>query len=128
MRNAIYDLEHRLTTTNKVDESAELALECYLSERAKWLELDMAFFRNKEDFQFVLRLACTIRIFDPRIASQLRQAFYELEPAQQTLLTDQLGFDRVKGINSFARTPHYVATAAQNSSRQAFKLMTLIKR
>ncbi|GEM_PF-626695 len=120
VRAALHDLENRLTATNDVEKSVTESLEPYLRERARWLQLDVSSFRKKEDFEFVLRLACTIRLFNPEPAGILVEAFYRLDPAYQGLLTDQLSFNTKKGINSFARTPHYVATFAQNISREAF--------
>lgn len=96
------------------------SFDLYLSERAKWLELNASLFRKKEEYEFVVRLACTLRIFDPQIAKIVTELFYKQEPVHQTLLAEQLSFNPKKGINSFGRTPHYVATGALNISRQSF--------
>lgn len=120
MRATLHDLERRLTASDNVEQSVLESIEPYLLERARWINLDAGLFRKKEDFEFVLRLACTIRIFTPEFAQTLVAAFYKLDTTHQNLLTEQLSFNSKKGINSFARTPHYVATAAQNISREAF--------
>ena len=88
MRATLHDLERRLTATNNIEKSVVESLEGYLLERAKWLKLNASMFRKKEDYEFVLRLACTIRIFDPEIATLLVEEFYKLEPSYQALLAD----------------------------------------
>ncbi len=119
MRSILHDFEAMLTATDNVEKSVTESLEPYLLERAKWLALN-ANSLPRADFEFILRLACTLRIFDARNAAYLIEAFYKLDPTYQILLTDQLNLTSKKGLNLFARTPHYVATFAHNISRVDF--------
>lgn len=127
MRTTLHDLEKRLEASDDMEKSVAESLELYLLARANWLQLDPSKFHKKEDYEFVLRLACTIRIFDPDIAQITVDEFYKLEPHYQMLLADQLSFNSKNGLNSFARSPHYIATAAQNISRQAFSKKEIYK-
>ncbi len=93
----------------------------YVEERAEWLNLYDYAFETRADYEVVLRLACTLRIFDWMIADKLKIAYYALKPAYRELLTAQLSLDKTKGINTFNHSPHYVASSAQNISRALFE-------
>lgn len=97
------------------------AFQVYLRERAAWMELGASKFKSQDDFEVVLRLACTLRLMDKatdkKVARELTMAFYALKPEHQLLLSTQLNLDGTKGLNRVAHAPNYVATGAQNICR-----------
>jgi FMN phosphatase YigB (HAD superfamily) len=105
---------------NKIDPIGE-DFHIYVYERGEWLSLHDNVFEDRADFEVVLRLACTLRIFDWIIADKLKLAYYALKPEYRELLKSQLSLDKDKGINTFRHSPHYVASSAQNVSRVAFE-------
>ena len=102
-------------------EPAEYVFAEYLMQRAQWMGLDKDQFASPEAFDVVLRLGCTLRLFDSETdkasAQALRVAFESLSAADQNLLIEELSFRPNRGLNQFAHAPHYVATGAQNICR-----------
>jgi putative hydrolase of the HAD superfamily len=119
VNETLFALEREMRVVNDIHAAVTISFDHYLQQRAKWLGLEKHTFRKPADFEFIVRLACTLRFFDAQQAKLLQEIFYQLDPAYQTLLTEQLSFNPQQGINLFARTPHYVATSAQNISRVA---------
>lgn len=102
-------------------QSAAVVSEAYRTQRAEWMGLSINQFEKKEDFDVVLRLGCTLRLFntetDRATAQAFKIAFYSLPPAHQQLLSKELNFNSLDGLNQFAHSPNYIATGGQNICR-----------
>lgn len=117
MRQSFYLLEQKLRQNDDIKAAAQAGLQLYLSERSQWIGLKKELFRSEEEYEFILRMACTLRIFDSDLINIFVNEFKQLKPEYQQLLCEQFNLHPEKGINIFARTPHYVATSAMNASR-----------
>jgi FMN phosphatase YigB (HAD superfamily) len=113
-------LERSLLNSKQVD-PVGYAFYLYTHERGDELRLYVNAFDDRADFEVVLRLACTLRIFDDLVADKLKLAYEALKPEYRKLLKTQLSLDKTKGINTFTHSPHYIASSAQNISRVAFE-------
>jgi FMN phosphatase YigB (HAD superfamily) len=123
VRETVFNLEMFLRDGHSVEKAASEALSLFLEKRAKMINIKLSInqFSTRNDYEFVLRLACTLRIYDAETAKKLRKAFHKLPIEHQELLASQLSLNAKSGINAFTKSPHYVATMAQNISTKLFK-------
>lgn len=102
-------------------QSAEAVFADYREQRAEWMGLSIGQFETKEDFDIVLRLGCTLRLFDTETdratAQAFKDAFYQLSLEHRQLLSEELNFNSLDGLNQFTHSPNYIATGGQNICR-----------
>jgi FMN phosphatase YigB (HAD superfamily) len=104
-----------------IEDPIDSALYVHVDDRGAKVYLYDNTFKDRTDFEVVMRLVCTLRIFDTDVAHKLKIAYDGLKPEYRELLRTQLSLERGVGINAFSHSPHYVASSAQNISRVDFE-------
>lgn len=115
MHLTLKELQASLAKTNNIDIASQSAFKYYLGERAKWLGFDEC---KSPEQQFLTRLGCTLRGFIPEVGKILLEEFKELKLTHQKLLIEQLDFSQ-QGLEGWTKV-NYIATIAQNASRELF--------
>lgn len=100
-------------------------LDAYLLKRSEYMSAGFykADFSREEDYQFFMRLACKLRIFDAERAQELKETYFALSQGDRDLVSEQLNLSGQTGIDSFAVAPNYEATGFMNITDKTKKLI-----